>query len=190
MVQARDYTEEKKNYKYFCPTCPSVRITKSRRATNYCGVCARKYSKKKVNPIEFDFKTMEFKMKDKLPLPKKKYFRHCVCCNDISVVSNSAMAKNKYCRECSIKHRVYTEKAYKPRKKVTKAISQEAIDKAIELNRMHKKEAKVRKVIPKATLTSEEMIALWEKDNKPSTIALDVEMPFRNSTSSLCTTDY
>lgn len=170
--------ESRKNMKrirywYFCPKCNDIRQTQSKRKTNLCTDCNRKFCKiRKLENIYFDFKEMKM-VTDKLPIPKPKprFLRVCKQCGDERLVFSKQSAAKSLCRSCSVG---------RPRNRKSKVpktyVSPEAIAKMREENRKHK-EALIKHAKPKIiqTKTEEEMIAEFLAQNEPSVKAREDE---------------
>ena len=192
IVFLKNHDYVKVHYTYICHECDSVRVLSTKRKSSYCKTCARLYTKKRrrETSIYFDFEDM------KMRVPNVKHYRVCECGHTAQVASIRNACFVKECVKCkpkSIKEVVKKQLKEPKRKSATPA--KIAIAKVVEVNRKHKEDmalcAKKKPVIPKAKLTNEEMLAIWEKDNKPSVIMeKNPEMPFRNSESSLCTNPY
>ena len=153
------------SYIYFCPTCPSIRTFGSRRKTPYCADCSRiESAKKRRRPAT------KFIRKVEVRTPSRTFVRICPECEEGNNTIYVASALNAGIKPCRIHKKVQTGD---DRKKVTsysvkrrkKQVSQDAIDKARELNKSHAEAVKNKEVIVKQTKTDDEMMIEFLKTN-------------------------
>ena len=169
--------ETHKSYTYFCPTCPSIKTSRSRKKTPYCADCSRiESAKKRKRPVA------NFIRKVEVRTPKPRYFRICPDCHEDNNTVRVASALNSGIKPCRIHKKVPTGD---DRKKVTsysvnrrkKQVPQYAIDKARALNKAHAEAVKNKKVIVKQTKTDDEMMTEFLENNKV-TIAPDRDIEY------------
>lgn len=92
--------EDKVRYWYFCPTCPSIRVTNTRRKSPYCTDCSRARigkNNKEINAMK------------RIALPRVKHLRICPYCpegNNVKQVNCNAKAGIRPCN----KHRYVDKK--------------------------------------------------------------------------------
>jgi hypothetical protein len=160
------------SYTYFCPTCPSIRTSRSRKKTPYCADCSRIESAKKRIGKERRRPITNFTRKVEVIIPKPRYFRICPDCHEDNNTIRVASALNAGIKPCRIHKKVPTGD---DRRK--KQVSQDAIDKVRALNKAHAEAVKHKEVIVKQTKTDDEMMTEFLENNKV-TIAPDRDIEY------------
>ena len=177
------WTKNMTVYTYFCPTCPAVNIKKAKRRTAYCGVCVRKYTKRKSRPdyIYFDMENMMYTQ----PI---RMFRVCKWCNDKKPVTAKRNAGIGSCIKC--KHLDKNQNEIQDKRDATRAknsgksiksranreasrpgqYSKEAIAKVVAVNKAHRVAVQNRIEPVKAKFTDEEMIAKYLENHEVVTV--------------------
>lgn len=115
-ARAKMMAMPKVRYYHFCPTCPTVTISRAKRKTQFCGKCSRLYGKRKGYRTYFDFETMA--MVTETPEQEKKqgyipktvkigktyyYHRQCIDCGEEVYTKNNK--KTPRCKDCGIEFR-------------------------------------------------------------------------------------
>lgn len=162
---------EKIRYKRVCVDCGDIKMLtnkpKAPLSEQRCGTCNRVKTGKS---------------------NAKTYTRVCIVCGDTKQVQSKQASKAKYCtqhkhmsadqkeavkkRQATIKangSKVGRRKLDRSLKKVSN-VSQQAIDRARAINKEHRESLieKEKKVIPRATMSDEEMVKEWLNKNKPT----------------------
>jgi hypothetical protein len=162
---------EKIKYKRVCVDCGNVKMLANKplapKSEQRCGTCSRVKTGKSNAKI---------------------YTRTCIICGDTKQVQGKNASKAKYCaahKHLGVNHDEVSKQRKKTlekngtktgRKKMCKTlkksgkVSQQAIDRARAINKEHRDslDTKEVKVIPRATMSDEEMVKEWLKKNKPT----------------------
>lgn len=175
------WTKDKIVYTYFCPTCPTVNVLKAKRQTSYCGVCSRKYTKRKSRPdyIYFDMENMMYTQ----PI---RMFRVCKWCNDKKPVTAKSKAGIGSCIKC--KHLDKDQGEIQKKRNATRAkrgtkssktkttrsapqYSKAAIEKVRAVNKAHHAAVQSKEAPMKSRFTDKEMIDRYLETNEVLMIA-------------------